>query len=183
MVSNPDLSAMVEALRNDRRLLEMKLRSLDGLEDVQRMERAVEARVADSRRPTDSPRRRRSWRGRVEEAIRAAMADIVQERSIRETTGHTLNLWAEVPGPADEAVGRRPREAEDPAVRGLRVRQRARRVWGHGQPILGDMIEQASQRIGELGAEAYEEGTLTWAEDGAEDESVGVAGGPVQLLQ
>ena len=45
--------------------------------------------------------------------------------------------------------------------------------------ILGDMIEQASQRIGELGAEAYEVETLTWGRRMAQRMRVSESAGEV----
>ncbi|WZN62057.1 hypothetical protein HKI87_05g35930 [Chloropicon roscoffensis] len=164
VVSNPDLSAMVEALRNDRRLLAMKLRSLTGLEGVQRMERAVKARVVEFEEAHRLAKEEEGeLEGRVEEAIRAAMADIVQERVDSGDHGHTLNLWAEVRDRLMRLSGRRPCERQRTSQ--CVDCEYARELVESGamdNSILGDMIEQASQRIGELGAEAYEEETLTW---------------------
>ncbi|QDZ21173.1 hypothetical protein HOP50_05g36990 [Chloropicon primus] len=179
VTSNPDLRAMVEALGNDRRLLTSKVKSLAGVEGVQRMEEAVRSCVAEFEeeyRRKVSERGRESGGGdgdgaddavsgaeRLECAFRAAMADLIRESVEKGEYDHVLRLWDEVRDRLMRLSGSSPRERERTAqcidcdyAREL-VKDRAM-----DSSILADMMQLASRRIGELGAAAYERETLEW---------------------
>ena len=158
----------------------MKLRSLTGLEGVQRMERAVEARVAEFEEAHRLAKEEEGeLEGRVEEAIRAAMADIVQERVDSGDHGHTLNLWAEVRDRLMRLSGRRPCERQRTSQ--CVDCEYARELVESGamdNSILGDMIERASQRIGSSGRRRTRR-TLIWGRRMAQRMRVSESAGEV----
>ena len=183
---SPDLSALVEALERDTRILVTKVRGLTGEEGERKMRQAIREKLsapqtitttipedgaASGAQPT-KPGGEEVEEGEADEArnlemaegaMRQAMRDLIRDGIARGRYDHVLLLWEKVRERLMRLSGRAESERTK-TMAAVDYEYAAELVESKAMDnsILADMIELASRRISELGAEAYEEETLEW---------------------
>ena len=118
----------------------------------------------------------------IRDVMRKAMKDLIQEEVEQGAYDHVLKLWKEVQDRLMRLSGSPQEKEKTKAAIDCDYAQELVAAQALDNSILGDMIQLCSQRIGALGAVAYEKQVLDWGLKLADEMRAGETRTPAEIL-